>query len=115
MRTAKRPESSPVAAVFSSAIIEGVLRERLGFDGVVISDDLGVAASVASYPVAERGTLFLQAGGDMVIVADAAAAQQMVDATLAVAQADAEFAAELATKVARLLALKQSYGLMNCG
>ena len=102
-------------AVFSSAIIEGILRERLGFDGVVISDDLGVAASVASYPVAERGTLFLQAGGDMVIVADAAAAQQMVDATLAVAQADPVFAAELATKVARLLALKQSYGLMNCG
>lgn len=102
-------------AVFSKLIIEGVLRSQLGFDGVVISDDLGVAASVAGYPVADRGTMFLQAGGDMVIVADAAAAQQMVDATLAAAQADPAFAGQLARKVARLLVLKQELGLLTCG
>lgn len=102
-------------AVFSSEIVTGILRERLGFDGVVISDDLGVAASVAAYPMGERGVRFLQAGGDMVIVADPAGAQTMVEATIAAAQADPAFADELATKVARLLALKASVGLLTCG
>lgn len=101
-------------AVFSPTIVTGILRERMGFDGVVISDDLGAAASVASHPVAERGNDFLRAGGDMVIVADPAAAQTMVDATLALAQSDQEFADQLALKVARLLALKASVGLMVC-
>lgn len=102
-------------AVFSPTIINGILRERMGFGGVVISDDLGVAASVAGYPVGQRGLLFLQAGGDMVIVADPQAAQVMVDATLAAALADPEFAEQLAGKVARLFALKASVGLMSCG
>ncbi len=102
-------------AVFSSAIVTGILRERMGFDGVVISDDLGVAASVAAYPVEERGVRFLQAGGDMVIVADPVAAHTMVVATVAAAEADPAFAEELATKVARLLALKASVGLLTCG
>lgn len=101
-------------AVFSSEIVTGILRERMGFDGVVISDDLGVAASVASYPIAERGINFLRAGGDMVIVADAGAAQTMVDATVALAEADPAFADQLSAKVARLLVLKSSIGLMSC-
>ena len=101
-------------AVFSEQIVTGVLREQLGFDGVVISDDLGVAASVASYPVAERGINFLAAGGDMVIVADAGATQVMVDATVALAESDPEFAGQLASKVARLLTLKTSVGLLDC-
>lgn len=101
-------------AVFSSAIVTGVLRQQLGFDGVVISDDLGIAAAVASYPVGERGVNFLRAGGDMVIVADAAATEKMVAATLATAQADPGFADELAVKVARVLRLKASFGLFSC-
>lgn len=101
-------------AVFSSTIIDGILRQRMGFDGVVISDDLGVAASVAGYPVAQRGLGFLRAGGDLVIVADPVAAQAMVDATLTAAQTEPALADQLAAKVARLFALKTSVGLMAC-
>lgn len=102
-------------AVFSRTIVTGILRERMGFDGLVISDDLGVAASVAGYAVGQRGTLFLQAGGDMVITADAQAASTMVAGTVAAAQADPVLAAEIAVKVARIFALKQELGLMTCG
>lgn len=101
-------------AVFSSQIVTGVLRDQMGFDGVVISDDLGVAAAVSGYPVAERGTDFFKAGGDMAVVADGAAAQQMLDATLAEAQGDAEFASEITKKTARVLQLKSDLGLMSC-
>ena len=102
-------------AVFSSTIIESILRERMGFDGVVISDDLGVAAAVAQWPVAERGTLFLEAGGDIVIVADPAATSTMISATLARAQADPIFAESLVAKVTRVLELKVARGMAVCG
>lgn len=81
-------------AVFSSTIVTGILRERMGFGGVVTSDDLGAAVAVAGYPVADRGLAFLRAGGDMAVVADSAAAQQMAAATLAAAQADPQFASK---------------------
>lgn len=102
-------------AVFSPTIITDLLRQSMGFDGLVISDDLGVAAAVAEYPVAERGTRFLAAGGDMVIVADVAATQQMIEGTLQAASGDAEFADALATRTARVLDLKQERGLVACG
>ncbi len=101
-------------AVFSSAIVTGILRERMGFDGVVVSDDLGAAVAVENYPAADRGLMFLKAGGDMAVVADAAAAQQMVDTTLSAAKADPQLAAQIATKAARVLELKSDLGLMNC-
>ena len=101
-------------AVFSPGIVTGILRERMGFEGVIVSDDLGVAAAVAGYPVGRRGLLFLQAGGDLVIVADPQAAQTMVDATVAAAQSDPAFADAVNAKVARLFALKADLGLMTC-
>lgn len=102
-------------AVFSQTVVTGILRERMGFEGLVVSDDLGVAAAVAEYPIDQRGNLFLEAGGDLVIVADPAATQQMIDGTLAKARADKTFADSLAPKVARVLELKQSRGMLSCG
>jgi len=101
-------------AVFSQTIVTGILRQRMGFDGVVISDDLGVAAAVADYPADQRGTMFLRAGGDLVVAVDPDAVQAMVAGTLAEAQADPLFADELAVKAARVLALKQEVGLLSC-
>lgn len=101
-------------AVFSPTIMTGILRDTMGFDGLVISDDLGAAQAVAAYPVADRGLLFLKAGGDMAVVADASAAQQMADATVAAAEADPQFAAEITAKAARILDLKSDLGLMSC-
>lgn len=103
-----------VAGVFSSRIVTGLLRNQLGYTGVAISDDLGNAKSVAGAPAAERGTRFLLAGGDIAMDADPATIQAMVDNTLARAQSDHAFAASLTAKVARVLALKASVGLVHC-
>lgn len=102
-------------AVFSKPIVTDILRNQMGFDGLVISDDLGVAAAVVDYPVAERGTKFLAAGGDIVIVADTAATALMVHGTLQAAAANPDFAKTLAEKTARVLQLKQTQGLITCG
>ena len=101
-------------AVFSSVIMNDLLREGLGYRGVIVSDDLGVAKAVAATPAAYRGTQFLMAGGDLAINVDQASVAAMVNDTRAKARNDEAFAAELDAKVARVLAMKASVGLVDC-
>lgn len=101
-------------AVFSSIIISDILRGELGFDKVVIADDLGAAAAVADIPASERGTRFIQAGGDLAINADPALLKGMVADTLAAAEADAAFAAQVSESAARVVELKSDVGLLEC-
>ena len=101
-------------AVFSPTIIQGMLRGDLGYDGVVITDDVGAAAEVASVPAGARATRFVSAGGDIVITAKASLTSVMVGALVAKAQQDPAFAARLRTSVRRVLALKYDRGLVTC-
>ena len=96
-------------AVFSAKVITEMLRGSLGFDKVVISDDLGAAASVSSVPAGERATRFLQAGGDVVITADPQLVRPMAQAILDLAGNDQAFADEITTKATRVLQLKASF------
>jgi beta-N-acetylhexosaminidase len=102
-------------AVFSPTIVQGMLRGDLGFDGVVITDDVGAAAEVASVPAGQRATRFVAAGGDIVITAKASLTSTMVKALVAKAQQDKAFAAALQNSVRRVLTLKQDRGLLSCG
>ena len=56
---------------------------EMGFDGVVITDDVGVAKAVADVPVGERATRFVAAGGDIVLTADATQTETMTQALAA--------------------------------
>ena len=49
------------------------------FGGVIISDDMGAAAAVASLSPAARAIGFLAAGGDMILSDSLAAAAAMDD------------------------------------
>jgi beta-N-acetylhexosaminidase len=102
-------------AVFSSTIIGTLLRGRLGFGGVVMSDDIGATAAVASMAPGDRATAFIAAGGDLVVVAGVAAASQMAAAVLTKAQADPTFAAQADAAALRVLSAKAAYGLLSCG
>jgi beta-N-acetylhexosaminidase len=101
-------------AVFSPAIIGNVLRGRLGFGGVVMSDDLGAAAAVKSMAPAERATSFIAAGGDYIIVGGAAPAGQMAAGVVRRANSDKAFAAQVDAAVLRVLEAKAAYGLLHC-
>ncbi|GAA2241838.1 hypothetical protein GCM10010401_13350 [Rarobacter faecitabidus] len=95
-------------AVFSAKIIGGLLRGKLGFDGVVISDDLSAAAAVRGLKPADRAVKFIAAGGDMVLAsADPTVVPEMVDAVLAKAKKDPKFAARVAQACDRVLAAKR--------
>lgn len=55
-------------ATLSTKMITDELRGRLGFNGVVISDSMGMGAITQYYDQATAGVMFLQAGGDMLLM-----------------------------------------------
>lgn len=59
---------SELPATLSSKIINGVLRHRLNFDGVVISDDLYMEAIFNNYSIERAIALALNAGVDLLCV-----------------------------------------------
>ncbi|MFM7230837.1 MAG: glycoside hydrolase family 3 N-terminal domain-containing protein [bacterium] len=58
-----------VPATFSRRIVQGVLRERLGFRGVVITDALEMQGAAAGRTPAEAGLAALSAGCDLLLYA----------------------------------------------
>jgi beta-N-acetylhexosaminidase len=52
----------------SPIIISNILRGELGFDGVVVSDDLEMGAIVTRFDIGEAAVRFLEAGGDLVLI-----------------------------------------------
>ncbi|MEU7874109.1 glycoside hydrolase family 3 N-terminal domain-containing protein [Dactylosporangium sp. NPDC049140] len=102
-------------AAFSSAIITDLLRGKLGFDGLVMSDDLGAAVAVSSVPVGQRAVKFVQAGGDMPLSVRLSDAQPMTDALVAAAKADPAFARRVSESATRVVRSKIRAGLVTCG
>ena len=101
-------------AAFSSRVMTDLLRHDLGFPGVIVSDDLGAAAAVASVPPADRAIDFLDAGGDMITSASIAAAAEMARAVLRKAETDQAFRSLVSAAALRILAAKQAFGLLSC-
>ena len=107
----KLDPSSPAA--FSSAVVTDLLRHRLGFSGVVISDDLGSAKVVQAVPAGERAVRFVAAGGTLVLTVTPTLLPAMIDAVVARAAADPVFSAQVDAAVRTSLAAKERAGLLG--
>lgn len=101
-------------AVFSSTLLRGVLRDHLGFRGVVMSDDLGKAIAVRSIAPGQRAVGFLSAGGDLVLTDDPSTAGAMASAVVARAERDAAFRSGVDASARRVLDAKLDNGLLSC-
>ncbi|HET6531150.1 MAG TPA: glycoside hydrolase family 3 N-terminal domain-containing protein [Actinoplanes sp.] len=101
-------------ATFSKPIITGLLRDRLKYTGMVMSDDVGAADATESVPVGERAVRFVAAGGDLVLTIRPEDAAPMSAALLATATKDPAFAARLADAARHVVHAKYRAGLLTC-
>lgn len=60
-------DASGLPATLSHPVLTGLLREKMGFEGVIISDDLQMQAITDHYSLADSLRLTINAGADMVI------------------------------------------------
>ena len=113
MSSAVYPRLEPeVPAMFSAAAIQDLLRDGLGFEGLVVTDDIGAAQAVADVPVAERATRLLEAGGDAVLTADPSLTGELVDAIEEWAGRGEQQEQRVRESAGRMLALKEALGLL---
>lgn len=101
-------------AVFSRPVVTDLLRHRLSYDGVVITDDVGAAKSVAAVPVGERATRFIDAGGDITLTAHPSTVPAMHDAITQKARTNPAFAKQVEAATTRVVDLKLKMGLAHC-
>ncbi|KTD82869.1 glycoside hydrolase family 3 protein [Legionella waltersii] len=66
----KHLDSSGLPATLSHEILTGTLREKIGYDGVIVSDDLQMQAIASHYSIEEALCLTINAGADMIIFAN---------------------------------------------
>lgn len=64
-------------ASFSRRLVSGILKAQLGFDGVVISDDLGMKAVSRMAPLPEASVAAIEAGCDAVLLCNSTIDEQV--------------------------------------
>jgi beta-N-acetylhexosaminidase len=101
-------------AAFSKPIVTGLLRDQLGFTGMIVSDALGGAAAVSSVPVGQRAVRFIEAGGDLALTAQSAKAPAMLAGLLAAAKKSTAFTAQVTAAATHVLRSKYAAGLLSC-
>ncbi|CAM5792828.1 glycoside hydrolase family 3 N-terminal domain-containing protein [Cellulomonas persica] len=94
-------------AAFSPAVVTDLLRGDLGFDGLVITDDLSGAEQVHAWSPADRAISAIDAGVDLVLVSKVPdVAPEMVQAVVHLARVDDGFRAKVETAWQRVVAAK---------
>lgn len=94
-------------ASLSPAVVDGLLREELGFDGVVFTDDLTMGAITNTYGVGEAAVLAIEAGCDVALVCHGLEqAQDAYAALLEAVNSGRISMSRLDDSVTRILALK---------
>ncbi len=101
-------------AAFSRPIITGLLRERLGYTGMVMSDDLGAADAAEILPAGRRAVRFVAAGGDLVLTIRPQDAAPMSRALIAEARRSPPFAERVADAARHVVQAKVRAGLVTC-
>ncbi|MER3417872.1 MAG: hypothetical protein C4343_01890 [Chloroflexota bacterium] len=101
-------------AAFSPSIVGGLLRDDLGFGGLILSDSLS-AEAVAMIAPGDRALRFLDAGGDLIVVGPVDIAVEMARAIAARARTNPAFRDRINDAALRVLRAKAAAGLLACG
>ena len=105
-------------ATLSTAIVTGLLREELGFEGVILSDDMQMGAIVEQYSLERAAVEAIKAGVDVVLIAnqlsdDPAEVYRVKQAILDAVAAGEISEERIYESVERILELKRRYDLID--
>ncbi len=101
-------------ATLSYPLVTGILRDQLGYEGVIMTDDLYMAGVAANYTFPQRVLGAVLAGHDMVCSMFQLGAVQWAEQILQNAVADGQLTkARIDESVRRILLLKLQYGLLK--
>ena len=105
-------------ATLSTAIVTGLLREELGFEGVILSDDMQMGAIVEQYSLERAAVEAIKAGVDVILIANQLSDDRTevyrVKRAILAAVAEGEISEDrIYESVERILALKRRYGMVD--
>jgi len=95
----------------SRAVVEGLLRRRLRFRGVAITDSIEAEAVISRSDVATAALRSIRAGIDIVLSTGPGSYRDIYDAVLAESRRSPSFRGRVKDAAARVLALKRRMGL----
>ncbi|NOZ85016.1 MAG: glycoside hydrolase family 3 protein [Deltaproteobacteria bacterium] len=102
-----------IPSTLSYNVITSLLRNRLGFNGVVMTDDLGMAA-LAGIPTGEAAVRALEAGADMLLVSRGSNVQLAVKKAVLDALRKKRLSQErIDSSLGRILKLKKRAGILD--
>ncbi len=101
-------------ATISPKIITGMLRERLGYRGLIVTDDLEMKAVTGNYSMEQAAVGAISAGADMVLVCKEKRFQGEAHAALMEAARSGRLSEErIDASVARILSTKEKYARLD--
>ncbi|WP_353096484.1 beta-N-acetylhexosaminidase [Tissierella praeacuta] len=101
-------------ATMSSKMIQNILRDDLGYNGVVVSDDMTMGAIVENYTLEDGVLSFIKAGGDIALVChgkeNPAKVFEKIKEAVKIGELNEK---DIDDKVYRILKLKEKYNLRD--
>src|SRR5579864_6328707 len=95
-------------ASLSKLWITDILRKRIGYRGLIVSDDLEMGGVLSAAPVGEAAVAFVRAGGDLCLVCHREDyVMQAYEALTRIAERDKQFGRRVAESGRRVLAFKK--------
>lgn len=106
-------DPSGLPAAFSKIFLQDILRKKLKFDGIVITDDIEMAGARVTTSLGERAVKSLVAGADMIMVAwNRAAQKSSVNKVIAAVKSGQLPESRVNESVERILTAKRSLGVL---
>ena len=105
-----------VPATLSHAVLTGLLREELGFEGLIFTDAMEMGAIANQYGIGRAAVMAVQAGADVVLIGwprEWSVALQAVSALEEAALAGVIAEERIDASVRRILAAKERLGLFD--
>jgi beta-N-acetylhexosaminidase len=104
---------SPTPASLSKKWITGILRKKIGYRGLVISDDLEMGGARAAAPIEQAAVGHIRAGGDLALICHK---EDFIirahEAMIREAKHDRKFAQRIQESTRRVFAFKKKHAVL---